>query len=93
MANSSSCDNKPLAVLRRNAGYSRNAAAVYLGIGLTTLARYENGDNDVPFGVGEKMAVLYSTLFENVRNAIRETKELVIDNDKEQAQKKGLNCV
>ena len=28
MANSSSCDNKPLAVLRRNAGYSRNAAAV-----------------------------------------------------------------
>ena len=93
MANSSSCDNKPLAVLRKNAGYSRNAAAVYLGIGLTTLARYENGDNDVPFGVGEKMAVLYGTLFENVRNAIRETKELVTDNEKEQAQKKGINCV
>ena len=79
MAKSNSHENKPLAVIRKAAGFSRNAAAVYLGIGLTTLTRYENGDNDVPFGIGEKMAVLYKTLFENIRNAIRETKEIVDD--------------
>lgn len=80
MAKSISYENKPLAVLRKAAGLSRNAAAVYLGIGLTTLTRYENGENDMPFGVGEKMAVLYNTLFENVRNAVRETKEITAKN-------------
>lgn len=66
---------KPLALLREKAGFSRNKAAVLLDVGLTTLARYENGDNDVPFGVGERMAVLYNTAFDNVRFAIRDTKE------------------
>ena len=67
---------KPLVILRKNVGLSRNKAAVMLDIGLTTLTRYENGDNDVPFGVGEKMAVLYKVPFEDVRFAIRDTKEL-----------------
>lgn len=85
MAKSNSYENKPLATIRKTAGLSRNAAAVYLGIGLTTLTRYENGDNDVPFGIGEKMAVLYKTLFENIRNAIRETKEIVAGNKEHKA--------
>ena len=67
---------KPLVILRKNAGYSRNKAAVLLDIGLTTLTRYENGDNDVPFGIGEKMTVLYNVPFEDVRLAIRDTKEI-----------------
>ena len=45
-------DRAPLAKLRAGAGLSRNAAAVGLHVGLTTLQRYENGENDVPFGVG-----------------------------------------
>ena len=67
---------KPLVLLRKNVGLSRNKAAVMLDIGLTTLARYENGDNDVPFGVGEKMAVLYAVPFDKVRFAIKDTKEM-----------------
>ena len=76
MTNSKYENSKPLVILRRNAGYSRNKAAVLLDIGLTTLTRYENGDNDVPFGVGEKMTLLYNVPFEKVRVAIRDTKEL-----------------
>ena len=67
---------KPLVFLRKNAGYSRNKAAVLLDVGLTTLTRYENGDNDVPFGVGERMTELYKVPFEDVRFAIRDTKEM-----------------
>ena len=78
MANSNSIDNKPLAALRKSAGLSRNKAAVMLDVGLTTLARYENGENDVPFGVGENMAVLYNTTFENIRTAIQKTKKLFV---------------
>ena len=76
MTNSRYENLKPLVILRRNAGYSRNKAAVLLDIGLTTLTRYENGDNDVPFGVGEKMTLLYKVPFEKVRFAIRDTKKL-----------------
>lgn len=68
--------DKPLVVLRKNAGLSRNKAAVLLDIGLTTLTRYENGDNDVPFGVGENMAIIYNIPFENIRFAVRDTKML-----------------
>ena len=76
MTNSKYENYKPLVFLRKKAGYSRNKAAVLLDIGLTTLTRYENGDNDVPFGVGEKMTVLYNVPFEDVRFAIRDTKEM-----------------
>lgn len=70
---------KPLVFLRKNAGFSRNKAAVLLDVGLTTLTRYENGDNDVPFGVGEKMTVLYKVPFDDVRLAISDTKKLVAE--------------
>lgn len=73
-------ERMPLAVLRANAGYSRNKAAVLLDIGLTTLTRYENGENDVPFGVGERMTELYKVPFEDVRFAIRDTKEMCRSN-------------
>lgn len=76
MFNSKYGNYKPLVFLRKNAGFSRNKAAVLMDIGLTTLARYENGDNDVPFGVGEKMSVLYKVPFEDVRFAVRDTKEI-----------------
>lgn len=76
MTNSKYENYKPLVFLRRKAGYSRNKAAVLLDIGLTTLTRYENGDNDVPFGIGEKMTVLYKVPFDDVRFAIRDTKEM-----------------
>lgn len=69
-------NNTPLAFLRKKAGLSRNKAAVLLNVGLTTLARYENGDNDVPFGIGEKMTILYNVPFETVRFAIRDTKKI-----------------
>ena len=70
---------KPLVFLRKNAGLSRNKAAVLLDVGLTTLTRYENGDNDVPFGVGEKMTLLYKVPFDDVRVAISDTKKLVAE--------------
>ena len=76
MASSKNEKIRPLVILRKNVGLSRNKAAVLLDIGLTTLTRYENGDNDVPFGVGEKMAVLYAVPFDRVRFAIRDTKEM-----------------
>ena len=76
MTNSKYENSKPLVILRKKAGFSRNKAAVLLDIGLTTLTRYENGDNDVPFGIGEKMTVLYNVPFDDVRFAIRDTKEM-----------------
>ena len=69
-------DRKPLGKIRATAGYSRNEAAVKLHVGVTTLERYENGQNDVPFGVGERMAALYQVPFEDIRQAVQKTKEL-----------------
>lgn len=63
----------PLGRLRAKTGLSRNEAAVILGVGLTTLARYETGVNDVPMGIAEKMATLYRVPFEEVRAAVSET--------------------
>ena len=65
--------NKPLVVLRKEAGYSRNKAAVLLDIGLTTLGRYEKGENDVPLSIVEKMAKLYKKPFDDVRFAVMKT--------------------
>lgn len=71
----SNVDRTPLAILRANAGHSRDTAAAVMGISLSSLIRYENGVNDVPIGLAEEMAVLYHVPFEDVRTAIRETKE------------------
>ena len=69
-------DRKPLGKLRAAAGLSRNEAAVQMHIGHSTLQRYEDGTNDLPFSVAEQMAVLYQVPFEEIRQAIRETAEL-----------------
>ncbi len=71
----SNVDRTPLAILRANAGHSRDSAAAVMGISLSSLIRYENGVNDVPIGLAEEMAVLYHVPFENIRTAIRDTKE------------------
>lgn len=65
----------PLAALRAGAGLSRNAASVTLHVGMSTLQRYEEGQNDVPLGVCELMAELYQVPFDDVRRAVRETKD------------------
>ena len=52
---------------------SRNEAAVRLHVGVTTLARYENGANDVPMGIAEKMAILYQVPFDAIREAVTQT--------------------
>ena len=70
-------DRTPLASLRANAYLSRNEAAVKLHVGVTTLARYENGTNDVPMGVAEKMAILYQVPFDSIREAVARTQDTV----------------
>ena len=70
-------DRTPLASLRANACLSRNEAAVRLRVGVTTLARYENGTNDVPMGIAEKMAILYQVPFDAIRNAVARTQNTV----------------
>jgi hypothetical protein len=44
-----------------------------MGIGLTTLGRYELGTNDVPMGIAEQMAKLYGIPFDAIRAAAAET--------------------
>ena len=70
-------DRTPLASLRANAYLSRNEAAVRLRVGVTTLAWYENGVNDVPTGGAEKMAILYQVPFDAIREAVARTQDAV----------------
>ena len=59
-------DRTPLALLRASAGLTRTEASVLMQVGMITLARYENGITDVPFGIGEQMAKLYKVSFEDI---------------------------
>ena len=68
-------DRTPLAKLRVNAGYTQAEASVLMHLGMISLARYENGINDVTFGIGEQMAKLYNVSFEDIRQAVIETKK------------------
>ncbi|MBR0075171.1 MAG: helix-turn-helix transcriptional regulator, partial [Synergistaceae bacterium] len=52
-------DRTPLAVLRANAGLSRNQASVLLDVALNTLGRYETGEGEVPLDIAEDMSILY----------------------------------
>jgi len=70
-------DRTPLASLRANAYLSRNEAAVKLHVGVTTLARYENGTNDVPMGIAEKMAILYQVPFDAIREAVAQPQGVI----------------
>ena len=68
-------DRSPLAMLRVKAGYTQAEASVKMHLGMISLARYENGINDVTFGIGEQMANLYKVPFEAIRQAVIATKE------------------
>jgi transcriptional regulator with XRE-family HTH domain len=63
----------PLAKLRANAGLSQTSASVKLGIGITTLVRYESGTTDLSMGTAEQMAALYGVPFDEVRAAVAKT--------------------
>ena len=67
-------DRNPLGQLRMEAGFSRERAAAELHISLSTMIRYENCTTDIPIGVVEAMAVLYSVPFDELRAAIKATK-------------------
>ena len=68
-------DRSPLAMLRVKAGYTQAEASVKMHLGMISLARYENGVNDVTFGIGEQMANLYNVPFEAIRQAVIATKK------------------
>ena len=71
----SKSDRSPLGNLRANAGYSREAAAAAMNLSLSTMVRYETGSSDIPIGIAEDMAILFNVSFDNLREAIKETKE------------------
>lgn len=67
-------DRTMLAKIRAQSGFSMEKAAALMGITSRTLARYENGVNDVPMGIAEQMTTIYKVPFENVRQAVIATK-------------------
>lgn len=69
-------DRTPLAQLRANVGLTMTQASVLMQIGIITLSRYEKGQTDVPFGVGEQMSALYKVPFEAIRQAVLKTKKM-----------------
>jgi transcriptional regulator with XRE-family HTH domain len=66
-------EKTPLALLRTQAGLSRNEAAVKLSIGFATLGRYETGISDISVSLAEKMASLYNVPFDDIRTAVANT--------------------
>ena len=59
--------------IRSQSGLSMEKAAILMDITSRTLARYENGVNDVPMRIAEQMSKLYKVPFEEVRQAVMET--------------------
>ncbi len=86
-------DRTPLALLRASAGLTRTEASVLMQVGMITLARYENGITDVPFGIGEQMAKLYKVSFEDIRQAILATKKAVGAKTEGRISKKSHNRI
>ncbi len=68
-------DRTALGIIRANAGYSREKAAAIMDISISSLIRYEDGTNDIPIGIVEEMAVIYHVPFDDLREAIKKTKE------------------
>ena len=63
-----------LALIRINAGLSRDKAAVLLGVAPNTLLRYEHGKNDIGLEMIDKMVSLYGVPFEDVCSAARKVR-------------------
>ena len=74
----------PLEILRNNAGYTREEAAVLMGIGMMSLERYEKGRGEMTFSIGEKMANLYKVSFDDIRRAAAATWKKKEDKRKKQ---------
>ena len=68
-------DRSPLGNIRANAGYSREAVAAAMNLSLSTVVRYETGSSDIPIGIAEDMATLFNIPFDELREAIKATKE------------------
>ena len=68
-------DRSPLGNLRAEAGLSREAVASALKLSLSTIVRYETGVTDIPIGIAEDIATLYHVPFDELREAIKATKE------------------
>ncbi len=68
-------DRSPLGNVRVNAGYTREAIASALNLSLSTVVRYETGVTDIPIGIAEDLATLYNVPFDELRKAIKATKE------------------
>ena len=68
-------DRSPLGNIRAGAGYSREKAASAMNLSLSTMVRYEKGSSDIPIGIAEGMAVLFNVSFDELREAIKATKE------------------
>ena len=65
-----------LAKMRNRKGLSREKAAVLMNISGLTLARYENGINDIPMRIADKMTKLYGVKIEEIRDAIINMKDV-----------------
>ncbi len=70
-------DRSALALIRHNAGYTIETAAVAMAITSRTLARYENGVTDIPMSIAEKMSETYKVAFEDIRQAVLKTRGAV----------------
>ena len=66
-------DRTPLALVRADAGFSMEKAAVEVGIASRTLARYEYGISDITMRIAEKLAEIYNVPFEKIRKAVKDT--------------------
>ena len=64
-----------LAKIRSRSGLSIERAAVSMNITSRTLSRYENGNNDVPMLIADKMSRLYGVGIEEIRNAVINMKD------------------
>ena len=77
-------DRSALALIRHNAGYTIETAAVAMTITSRTLARYENGVTDIPMSIAEKMSKIYKVPFEDIRQAVLKIKAAVDEAKKEE---------
>ena len=71
-------DRSALALIRYNAGYTIETAAVAMGMTSRTLARYENGVNDIPMSIAEKMATTYKVPFDAIREAVSKVRDAAL---------------
>ena len=65
-------DRTPLEVLRASSGFSREKAAVALGVSMMTLYRHEKGVTEIPLKIARNMATLYGVTLDDILQLIDE---------------------